>query len=132
MRVREERMVSFGRKPRGMEKRKRERRNRKKRVEEGNTSTGVFHVLWRKGSIGSMIYQTNINWNHIPSLVGSFIPEEKLRIRVVVGVTSIALILSGIGGARMGRLPIRGSILRIFFSGLLAMVVTYGVIFFVS
>ncbi|KAJ4942644.1 hypothetical protein NE237_022057 [Protea cynaroides] len=64
----------------------------------------------------------------ISPLAGSFIPIEKVRIGVVVGFTSIALILSTIGGARMGRLPIRGSILRIFFSGLFTMCITYGVI----
>ncbi|KAJ4951264.1 hypothetical protein NE237_028096 [Protea cynaroides] len=68
----------------------------------------------------------------IPMLAGAFIHQQLIRIGVVAGVTSIALILSGIGASRMGRLPVLGSTLRVLILSWLAMGASYGFTFFIN
>jgi VIT1/CCC1 family predicted Fe2+/Mn2+ transporter len=62
----------------------------------------------------------------VPLLAASFIREYKVRVGVVVGAVSLALIVFGWLGAVLGKAPAFRSVVRVLVGGLLAMAITYG------
>lgn len=62
----------------------------------------------------------------VPLLAASFIRKYKLRVGMVVGAVSLALVLFGWLGAVLGRAPIVRSSVRVLIGGWLAMAITYG------
>ncbi|KAK9110443.1 hypothetical protein Sjap_018503 [Stephania japonica] len=62
----------------------------------------------------------------VPLLAASFIKEYKVRLGVVAGAVSIALIVFGGVGAVLGGAPVKRSCLRVLVGGWLAMAVTFG------
>ncbi|XP_050379045.1 vacuolar iron transporter homolog 5-like [Argentina anserina] len=64
----------------------------------------------------------------VPLLSAIFIPQNSLRMLVIVVVTSVALALFGAIGARMGGSPVRISAIRVLVGGWIAMAVTYGLL----
>ena len=62
----------------------------------------------------------------VPLLAASFIGEYKLRLGVVVGAVTVALILFGWLGAVLGKAPIIKSSLTILIGGWFAMAITFG------
>lgn len=62
----------------------------------------------------------------VPLLAASFIRDYKVRIGVVVGAVTIALIMFGWVGAKLGKAPKLKSSARVLFGGWLAMAITYG------
>ncbi|KAL0016304.1 hypothetical protein SO802_003373 [Lithocarpus litseifolius] len=62
----------------------------------------------------------------VPLLAASFIKEYKVRVGVVVGAVSLALVVFGWLGAMLGKAPLLRSVLRVLIGGLLAMALTFG------
>ena len=62
----------------------------------------------------------------VPLLAASFIKEYKVRVGVVVGAVSLALVVFGWLGAILGKVPLLRSVLRVLIGGLLAMAITFG------
>ncbi|XP_050268578.1 vacuolar iron transporter homolog 4-like [Quercus robur] len=62
----------------------------------------------------------------VPLLAASFIKEYKVRVGVVVGAVSLALVVFGWLGAMLGKVPLLRSVLRVLIGGLLAMAITFG------
>ncbi|KAF8411645.1 hypothetical protein HHK36_004203 [Tetracentron sinense] len=62
----------------------------------------------------------------VPLLAASFIKEYKLRLGVVVGAVSLALLVFGWVGAVLGRAPGLRSSVRVLVGGWLAMALTFG------
>ncbi|KAJ6372516.1 hypothetical protein OIU76_026922 [Salix suchowensis] len=62
----------------------------------------------------------------VPLLAASFIGEYKLRLGVVVGAVTMALVLFGWLGAVLGKAPIIKSSLTILIGGWFAMAITFG------
>ncbi|KAG5225910.1 hypothetical protein OIU77_005801 [Salix suchowensis] len=62
----------------------------------------------------------------VPLLAASFIGEYKLRLGVVVGAVTVALVLFGWLGAVLGKAPIIKSSLTILIGGWFAMAITFG------
>ncbi|XVE55167.1 hypothetical protein DITRI_Ditri03aG0138100 [Diplodiscus trichospermus] len=62
----------------------------------------------------------------VPLLAASFIREYKLRLGVVTGAVSLALLVFGWLGAVLGKAPIVRSAVRVLVGGWLAMAITFG------
>ncbi|XP_047162708.1 vacuolar iron transporter homolog 4-like [Vigna umbellata] len=62
----------------------------------------------------------------VPLLAASFIREYKVRIGVVLGAVSFALVVFGWLGAVLGKAPTLRSCVRVLVGGWLAMAVTFG------
>lgn len=62
----------------------------------------------------------------VPLLAASFIKEYKLRLGVVFGAVSLALIAFGWLGAVLGKAPVSRSSLRVLLGGWFAMAITFG------
>lgn len=62
----------------------------------------------------------------VPLLAASFIKEYKLRLGVVVGAVSLALMAFGWLGAVLGKAPVSRSSLRVLLGGWFAMAITFG------
>ncbi|XP_004496484.1 vacuolar iron transporter homolog 2-like [Cicer arietinum] len=62
----------------------------------------------------------------VPLLAASFIKGYKVRIGVVLGAVSFALVVFGLFGALLGKAPILKSCLRVLFGGWFAMAITFG------
>lgn len=62
----------------------------------------------------------------VPLLAASFIRSYKLRVGVVVGAVSLALVLFGVLGALLGKAPVVRSSVRVLTGGWLAMAITFG------
>ncbi|KAA8522160.1 hypothetical protein F0562_012833 [Nyssa sinensis] len=70
----------------------------------------------RAFSIGAMV----------PLLAAPFIRDYKVRIGVVIGAVSMALVVVGWLGAALGRAPAARSSVRVLVGGWLAMAVSFG------
>lgn len=64
----------------------------------------------------------------IPLLAGGFISDFKYRLSAVIISTSFALALFGAVGARLGGAPMTTAALRVLVGGVLAMLLTFGVL----
>ncbi|OMO51012.1 hypothetical protein COLO4_37845 [Corchorus olitorius] len=62
----------------------------------------------------------------VPLLAASFIREYKVRLGVVIGAVSFALVVFGWLGAVLGKAPIVKSSVRVLVGGWLAMAITFG------
>ncbi|XP_042493383.1 vacuolar iron transporter homolog 4-like [Macadamia integrifolia] len=62
----------------------------------------------------------------VPLLSASFIQNYKVRLGVVIVMSSLALIVFGILGGLLGRASVKKSCLRVLIGGWLAMAITYG------
>ncbi|XP_058088385.1 vacuolar iron transporter homolog 4-like [Magnolia sinica] len=62
----------------------------------------------------------------VPILAAAFITPYKVRLAVVVGAVSLALMVLGVVGAKLGRVPVVRSCVRLLVGGWLAMFVTFG------
>ncbi|KAI8003046.1 hypothetical protein LOK49_LG08G01387 [Camellia lanceoleosa] len=62
----------------------------------------------------------------VPLLGASFIRNYKVRVGVVVGVVSVALVVFAWLGAALGKAPLARSIVRVLIGGWLAMAITFG------
>lgn len=62
----------------------------------------------------------------VPLLAAAFIREYRLRVAVVVGVSSAALLGFGVLGAYLGRAPYMKSCFRVLIGGWIAMAITFG------
>ncbi|XP_026406818.1 vacuolar iron transporter homolog 3-like [Papaver somniferum] len=62
----------------------------------------------------------------VPLLAAAFIKDHKVRLGVVTGATSVALLVFGGLGAILGKAPLLKSSLRVLIGGWIAMAVTYG------
>ncbi|KAE8100433.1 hypothetical protein FH972_018332 [Carpinus fangiana] len=62
----------------------------------------------------------------VPLLAASFIKEYKLRVGMIVGTVSLALLVFGWLGAFLGKAPVVKSAARVFVGGLIAMGITFG------
>ncbi|GLT32152.1 hypothetical protein SLA2020_068380 [Shorea laevis] len=62
----------------------------------------------------------------VPLLAASFIREYKVRLGVVVGAVSLALVLFGWLGAVLGKAPVLRSAVRVLVGGWVAMAITFG------
>ncbi|KVI10977.1 vacuolar iron transporter homolog 4-like [Cynara cardunculus var. scolymus] len=62
----------------------------------------------------------------VPLLAASFIGDHKVRLGVVVGAVSLALVLFGWIGSILGGTPVVKSCFRVLFGGLMAMAITFG------
>ncbi|XP_010245271.1 PREDICTED: vacuolar iron transporter homolog 4-like [Nelumbo nucifera] len=62
----------------------------------------------------------------LPLLAAAFLKEWKVRLGVVVGVASLALLVFGVVGAVLGRAPVGRSSVRVLTGGWLAMAITSG------
>ncbi|KAI3923302.1 hypothetical protein MKW98_026895 [Papaver atlanticum] len=62
----------------------------------------------------------------VPILAAAFIKDHKVRMGVVAGATSLALLVFGVLGAVLGKSPLLKSSLRVLFGGWIAMVITFG------
>ncbi|KAK7270438.1 hypothetical protein RIF29_23568 [Crotalaria pallida] len=62
----------------------------------------------------------------VPLLAASFIKEYKVRLGVVLGAVSIALLGFGWLGAMLGKAPPLRSCVRVLFGGWVAMAITFG------
>ncbi|KAI3882815.1 hypothetical protein MKW92_031794 [Papaver armeniacum] len=62
----------------------------------------------------------------VPLLAAAFIKDHKVRLGVVTGATSLALLVFGGIGAVLGKAPLLKSSLRVLVGGWIAMAVTYG------
>ncbi|KAI3879372.1 hypothetical protein MKX03_009347 [Papaver bracteatum] len=62
----------------------------------------------------------------VPLLAAAFIKDHKVRLGVVTGATSLALLLFGGVGAVLGKAPLLKSSLRVLVGGWIAMAITYG------
>ncbi|CAN6541352.1 unnamed protein product [Malus baccata var. baccata] len=64
----------------------------------------------------------------VPLLSAMFIPQNTIRMAVVVVVASLALVLFGCVGARMGGSPAMPSAVRVLVGGWIAMAITYALL----
>ena len=55
-----------------------------------------------------------------------FIREHRVRLGLVVAVASLALVVFGVIGAKLGRTPVRRSCARLLVGGWMAMAITFG------
>ncbi|KAF3445522.1 hypothetical protein FNV43_RR10698 [Rhamnella rubrinervis] len=62
----------------------------------------------------------------VPLLAASFIKEYKVRVGVVIGAVSLALMVFGWLGSVLGKAPVLRSSFRVLAGGWLAMAITYG------
>nr|DAD39018.1 TPA_asm: hypothetical protein HUJ06_013341 [Nelumbo nucifera] len=62
----------------------------------------------------------------VPLLAASFIKEYRVRLGVVVAVSSLALLVFGGLGAAMGKAPVGKACFRVLIGGWLAMAITFG------
>ncbi|KAI3894510.1 hypothetical protein MKW92_052602 [Papaver armeniacum] len=62
----------------------------------------------------------------VPLLAAAFIKDHKVRLGVVTGATSVALLVFGGLGAILGKAPLLKSSLRVLICGWIAMAITYG------
>ncbi|XP_022753685.1 vacuolar iron transporter homolog 2-like isoform X1 [Durio zibethinus] len=62
----------------------------------------------------------------VPLLAASFIREYKVRLGVVIGAVSLALLVFGWLGASLGKAPTVRSAVRVLVGGWLAMAITFG------
>ncbi|KAI3891886.1 hypothetical protein MKW92_051556 [Papaver armeniacum] len=62
----------------------------------------------------------------VPLLAASFIKDHKVRLGVVTGTTSLALLVFGGLGAVLGKAPLLKSSLRVLVGGWIAMAITFG------
>lgn len=62
----------------------------------------------------------------VPLLAASFIKEYRLRVGMIVGTVSLALLVFGWLGAFLGKAPLVKSAARVFVGGLIAMGITFG------
>ncbi|RZC58891.1 hypothetical protein C5167_006195 [Papaver somniferum] len=62
----------------------------------------------------------------VPLLAAAFIRDHKVRLGVVTGATSLALLVFGGLGAVLGKAPLLKSSLRVLIGGWIAMAITYG------
>ncbi|KAK8649239.1 hypothetical protein V6N13_129972 [Hibiscus sabdariffa] len=62
----------------------------------------------------------------VPLLAASFIREYKVRVGVVIGAVTLALLVFGWLGAVLGKAPTVKSAVRVFVGGWLAMAITFG------
>ncbi|XP_057735878.1 vacuolar iron transporter homolog 1-like [Arachis stenosperma] len=62
----------------------------------------------------------------VPLLAASFVRDYKLRLGLILGSVSFALILFGCLAATLGKAPPFRSCVRVFFGGWLAMAITFG------
>ncbi|KAK4271211.1 hypothetical protein QN277_019936 [Acacia crassicarpa] len=62
----------------------------------------------------------------VPLLGAAFIKNYMVRLGVVVGVVSLALLVFGVVGAILGKAPVVKSTLRVLFGGWVAMGITFG------
>ncbi|XP_043714491.1 vacuolar iron transporter homolog 4-like [Telopea speciosissima] len=62
----------------------------------------------------------------VPLLSASFIQNYKVRLGIVIAMSSLALVVFGVLGAVVGRAPLKRSCLRVLIGGWLAMAITYG------
>ncbi|CAJ2629876.1 unnamed protein product [Trifolium pratense] len=62
----------------------------------------------------------------VPLLAASFIKDYKVRVGVVLGAVSFALVVFGWLGAVLGKAPILKSCLRVLLGGWVAMAITFG------
>jgi VIT1/CCC1 family predicted Fe2+/Mn2+ transporter len=62
----------------------------------------------------------------VPLLAASFIKDYKVRVGVVLGAVSFALVVFGLLGAMLGKAPILKSCLRVLLGGWVAMAITFG------
>ncbi|KAF5458171.1 hypothetical protein F2P56_022225 [Juglans regia] len=62
----------------------------------------------------------------VPLLAASFIKEYKVRVGMVVGAVSLALLVFGWLEALLGKVPAFKSVVRVLVGGLLAMAITFG------
>ncbi|XP_043721892.1 vacuolar iron transporter homolog 4-like isoform X2 [Telopea speciosissima] len=62
----------------------------------------------------------------MPLLAASFIKEYKVRLGVVAGVSTLALLVFGGVGAVLGKGPVGKSCVRVLLGGWLAMAITFG------
>jgi len=62
----------------------------------------------------------------VPLLAASFIKDYKVRLGVVVGAVSLALMVFGWLGSVLGKAPVLRSSLRVLVGGWLAMAITFG------
>lgn len=62
----------------------------------------------------------------VPLLAASFIKDYKVRVGVVLGAVSFALVVFGWLGAVLGKAPVLRSCLRVLLGGWIAMAITFG------
>ncbi|XP_042490309.1 vacuolar iron transporter homolog 4-like [Macadamia integrifolia] len=62
----------------------------------------------------------------MPLLSASFVRDHKVRLGMVAGVSSFALLMFGGVGAVLGRAPVGRSCVRVLIGGWLAMAITFG------
>ena len=62
----------------------------------------------------------------VPLLAAAFIKEHKVRLGVVIAVSSLALLVFGGVGAALGRTPMARSCARVLVGGWMAMGITFG------
>ena len=62
----------------------------------------------------------------VPLLAASFIKEYKVRLGVVVGAVTLALMVFGWLGSVLGKAPVLRSSFRVLVGGWLAMAITFG------
>lgn len=62
----------------------------------------------------------------VPLLAASFIRRHEVRLGVVVGAVTMALLVFGWVGAKLGKAPMVRSCLRVLVGGWLAMLITFG------
>ncbi|KAF6160564.1 hypothetical protein GIB67_019504 [Kingdonia uniflora] len=62
----------------------------------------------------------------VPLVSAAFITEHKLRLGVVAGAVSAALLVFGVLGAKLGKAPMRRSCIRVLLGGWFAMAITFG------
>lgn len=61
----------------------------------------------------------------VPLIGAAFINNYKIRLTVVIVVSSLALLVFGVGGAVLGKTPVVKSSLRVVIGGWMAMAITY-------
>ncbi|THG14313.1 vacuolar iron transporter homolog 4-like [Camellia sinensis] len=93
--------------------------NKEEEKDEGRPSPG-------KAAAASAIAFTT--GGIVPLLGASFIRNYKVRVGVVVGVVSVALVVFAWLGAALGKAPLARSIMRVLIGGWLAMAITFGLI----
>lgn len=62
----------------------------------------------------------------VPLLAASFIRDYKVRVGVILGAVTFALVVFGWLGALLGKAPILRSSMRVLFGGWVAMAITFG------
>ncbi|CAN6686933.1 unnamed protein product [Malus baccata var. baccata] len=62
----------------------------------------------------------------VPLLAASFIRGYKVRLGVVAAAVSLALVLFGWLGAKLGKAPVMRSVMRVLVGGWMAMAITFG------